>query len=180
MAGTVPRGATPEEDDRLEFGLCASAKEAEEHRLLVEAVLEALTPVCEGAPAATPAEIVRLATVSHLTTRVSGRLRGPAPSALELVGHLHPTPAVGGLPRRRALRAIAELEGFDRGLYAGPVGWVGAGGDGEWAVALRCAALDGPRARLWAGAGIVAGSDPESEWYETEAKLAAMLGVLTR
>jgi isochorismate synthase len=178
MAGTVARGATPEEDERLALGLSASAKDAEEHRLLVEAVLEALAPVCDGPPAATAAEIVRLATVSHLTTRVCGGLREPAPSALELAGLLHPTPAVGGLPRRPALRAIAELEGFDRGLYAGPVGWVGAGGDGEWAVALRGAELDGSRARLVAGAGIVAGSDPEAEWAETEAKLATMLAAV--
>jgi menaquinone-specific isochorismate synthase len=178
MAGTVARGATPDEDERLALGLSASAKDAEEHRLLVEAVLEALAPVCDGPPVATAAEIVRLATVSHLTTRVSGRLRRPAPSALELVGLLHPTPAVGGLPRRPALRAIAELEGFDRGLYAGPVGWVGAGGDGEWAVALRGAELDGSRARLVAGAGIVAGSDPDAEWAETEAKLATMLAAV--
>jgi menaquinone-specific isochorismate synthase len=178
MAGTVARGATPDEDERLTVGLRASTKDAEEHRLLVEAVLEALTPVCDGPLAATGAEIVRLATVSHLTTRVSGRLGEPAPSALELVGHLHPTPAVGGLPRRPALRAIAELERFDRGLYAGPVGWVGADGDGEWAVALRGAELDGSRARLVAGAGIVAGSDPDAEWAETQAKLATMLAAV--
>ncbi len=178
MAGTVARGATPDEDDRLAADLCASAKDAEEHRLLVEAVLDALAPVCDGWPVATAAQIIRLATVSHLTTRVSGHLRAPAPSALELVGRLHPTPAVGGLPRRRALRAIAELEGFDRGLYAGPVGWVGADGDGEWAVALRSAELDGSRARLVAGAGIVAGSDPDAEWDETQAKLATMLAAV--
>jgi menaquinone-specific isochorismate synthase len=178
MAGTVARGATPDEDERLTVGLRASAKDAEEHRLLVEAVLEALTPVCDGPLAATAADIVRLATVSHLTTRVCGRLREPAPSALELVGHLHPTPAVGGLPRRPALRAIAELERFDRGLYAGPVGWVGADGDGEWAVALRGAELNGSRARLVAGAGIVAGSDPDAEWAETQAKLATMLAAV--
>jgi isochorismate synthase len=109
---------------------------------------------------------------------VSGVLREPAPSALALAGLLHPTPAVGGLPRAEALAAIAALEGFDRGLYAGPVGWVDANGDGEWAVALRGAHLDGPRARLVAGAGIVAGSDPDAEWAETEAKLRPMLAAV--
>ena len=178
MAGSVPRGADREEDERLAGGLSTSGKEAAEHRLLVDDVLAALAPVCVGAPAAAAAEVVRLATVSHLATEVTGRLADPAPSALALAGRLHPTPAVGGVPRAEALRSIAVLEGFERGLYAGPVGWVDAAGDGEWAVALRSATLDGPVARLAAGAGIVAGSDPEAEWRETEAKLAPMLAAL--
>src|SRR5581483_4457632 len=168
MAGSVRRGATPEEDEALTAGLRRSVKEAEEHRLLVDAVVAALAPVCAGRPAAGEPEVVRFPTVSHLATRVSGVLRRPAPSALALAGLLHPTPAVGGLPRAAALATIAALEGFDRGLYAGPVGWVDAAGDGEWAVALRGAQLDGRRARLVAGAGIVAGSDPDAEWAETE------------
>jgi menaquinone-specific isochorismate synthase len=178
MAGTVRRGATPEEDDVLTAGLRRSVKEAEEHRLLVEAVVAALAPVCVGPPTAGEPDVIRFPTVSHLATRVSGVLRRPAPSALALAGLLHPTPAVGGLPRPEALATIAALEGFDRGLYAGPVGWVDAAGDGEWAVALRGAQLDGPRARLVAGAGIVAGSDPEAEWAETEVKLRPMLAAV--
>ena len=178
MAGTVRRGADPAEDDALTAGLLRSVKEAEEHRLLVEAVVAALAPVCVGPPAAGDPDVVRFPTVSHLATRVSGVLRRPAPSALALAGLLHPTPAVGGLPRAEALATIAALEGFDRGLYAGPVGWVDAAGDGEWAVALRGAQLDGPRARLVAGAGIVAGSDPDAEWAETEAKLRPMLAAV--
>jgi len=178
MAGTVRRGADPAEDDALTAGLLRSVKEAEEHRLLVQAVVAALAPVCIGPPAAGDPDVVRFPTVSHLATRVSGVLRRPAPSALALAGLLHPTPAVGGLPRAEALATIAALEGFDRGLYAGPVGWVDAAGDGEWAVALRGALLDGPRARLLAGAGIVAGSDPDAEWAETEAKLRPMLAAV--
>jgi menaquinone-specific isochorismate synthase len=178
MAGTVRRGSTPEEDDALTAELRRSVKEAEEHRLLVEAVVEALAPVCAGPPLAGEPDVVRFPTVSHLATRVTGVLRRPAPSALALAGLLHPTPAVGGLPRAEALATIAALEGFDRGLYAGPVGWVDAAGDGEWAVALRGAQLDGARARLVAGAGIVAGSDPDAEWAETEAKLRPMLAAL--
>ena len=178
MAGTVPRGATPEEDDALTAGLRRSVKEAEEHRLLVEAVVSALAPACVAPPTAGEPDVVRFPTVSHLATRVSGVRRRPAPSALALAGLLHPTPAVGGLPRAEALATIAALEQFDRGLYAGPVGWVDATGDGEWAVALRGAQLDGPRARLAAGAGIVAGSDPEAEWAETEAKLRPMLAAI--
>jgi len=178
MAGTVQRGATPEEDEALTATLRRSVKEAEEHRLLVEAVVSALAPVCVGPPEAGEPDVVRFPTVAHLATRVSGVLREPAPSALALAGLLHPTPAVGGLPRVEALAAIAALEEFDRGLYAGPVGWVDANGDGEWAVALRGAQLDGRRARLAAGAGIVAGSDPEAEWAETEAKLRPMLAAV--
>ncbi len=178
MAGTVARGSTPPEDDALVDALSHSAKEAEEHSLLVEAVVDALAPLCAEGPEAAAAEVVRLPTVSHLATRVRGRLAAPAPSVLSLAGKLHPTPAVGGLPRPAALAAIATLEGFDRGLYAGPVGWVDASGEGEWAVALRGAELDGSRARLVAGAGIVAGSDPDAEWDETEAKLQAMLSAV--
>ena len=178
MAGTVRRGATPEEDDALTATLRRSVKEAEEHRLLVEAVVSALAPVCVEPPSAGEPDVVRFPTVSHLATRVSGVLREPAPSALALAGLLHPTPAVGGLPRSGALATIAALEEFSRGLYAGPVGWVDATGDGEWAVALRGAHLDGPRARLSAGAGIVAGSDPDAEWAETEAKLRPMLAAV--
>ncbi|MDQ1496817.1 MAG: menaquinone-specific isochorismate synthase [Actinomycetota bacterium] len=178
MAGTVRRGTTPEEDDALTAGLRRSVKEAEEHRLLVEAVVAALAPVCVEAPVAGEPDVVRFPTVSHLATRVSGVLRTPAPSALTLAGLLHPTPAVGGLPRSEALATISALEGFDRGLYAGPVGWVDAAGDGEWAVALRGAQLQGRLARLVAGAGIVAGSDPEAEWAETEVKLRPMLAAV--
>jgi menaquinone-specific isochorismate synthase len=178
MAGTVRRGTTPEEDDALTAGLRRSVKEAEEHRLLVEAVVAALAPVCVEAPVAGEPDVVRFPTVSHLATRVSGVLRTPAPSALALAGLLHPTPAVGGLPRSEALATISALEGFDRGLYAGPVGWVDAAGDGEWAVALRGAQLQGRLARLVAGAGIVAGSDPEAEWAETEVKLRPMLAAV--
>jgi len=109
---------------------------------------------------------------------VTAQLTEPLPSALELAGLLHPTPAVGGVPRDLALAVLAELEPFARGPYAGPVGWVDAAGDGEWAIAIRCATLTGAGARLVAGAGIVAGSDPQAEWAETEWKLAAVLGAL--
>jgi menaquinone-specific isochorismate synthase len=180
MAGTVPRGHTVEDDRRLASLLASSAKDMGEHGLVVDAVLDALGPVCRGLHAGDGPDVVRLATVSHLATTVTGRLRTPAPSALALTRLLHPTPAVGGIPRRDALATIAELESFDRGLYAGPVGWVDSRGDGEWAVALRGAAIDGARARLAAGAGIVAGSDPDAEWAETQAKFEPMLQALVR
>jgi len=180
MAGTVPRGHTVEDDRRLASLLASSTKDMGEHALVVDAVLDALRPVCRGLHAGDGPDVVRLATVSHLATTVTGRLRTPAPSALALARLLHPTPAVGGIPRREALATIAELESFDRGLYAGPVGWVDSRGDGEWAVALRGAVIDGARARLAAGAGIVAGSDPDAEWAETQAKFEPMLQALVR
>jgi menaquinone-specific isochorismate synthase len=111
---------------------------------------------------------------------VRGQLAEPALSALAIARLLHPTPAVGGTPTADALAAIGTLEGFDRGRYAGPVGWVDARGNGEWAIALRCAELDGTRARLVAGAGIVDGSDPAAEWSETQVKLEPMLRALIR
>jgi menaquinone-specific isochorismate synthase len=177
MAGTVPRGATAAAEASGLARLTGSDKEAVEHRLVVDAVTEGLAKVADRVEVAA-AEVVRLATVAHLATQVTAELTEPLPSALELAGLLHPTPAVGGCPLDAAMAAIAALEPFDRGRYAGPVGWVDAAGDGEWAVALRCAALDGRRARLLAGAGIVPGSDPDAEWAETEDKLRAVLEVL--
>jgi menaquinone-specific isochorismate synthase len=179
MAGTAPRGSTPADDDRLVATLVSSPKEAEEHAMVVDAVRSALETVCGEVVADAGPEAVRFSSVTHLATSVAGHLDGDrCPSALALAGLLHPTPAVAGLPLPEALAAIARLESFERGLYAGPVGWVDARGDGDWAVALRCASLEGARARLAAGAGIVADSDPDAEWAETEAKLEPMLAAL--
>jgi len=180
LAGSAPRGDGPEADARLALDLLASPKEQEEHRLVVEAVVEALAPVCDALVADTGPTVVAMANVQHLATAVHGHLRPPGPSALALAGRLHPTPAVGGTPRGAALAAIARWEGLDRGRYAGPVGWVDARGDGQWAVAIRTAELDGHRARLVAGAGIVAGSHPEAELAETELKLQALLSAVAR
>jgi menaquinone-specific isochorismate synthase len=179
MAGSVERGGSRADDKRLTSVLRSSPKERDEHRLVVEDVEARLRPLCRDIAIRGP-HVVGLSSVAHLTTTLAGRLHRPVPSALELVGHLHPTPAVGGEPRDVALRTIAQLEGFDRGLYAGPVGWVDARGDGDWAVALRCAQVDGRRAVLSAGAGIVAGSEPDAEWAETQAKLEPMLRALVR
>jgi menaquinone-specific isochorismate synthase len=179
MAGTVERGGSRAEDKRLVAALRSSPKELDEHRLVVEDVRGRLGRLCQEVFVKGP-ELVGLSSVTHLATTVTGRLNLPAPSALAIAGVLHPTPAVGGLPREDALATIAELEGFDRGQYAGPVGWVDGRGDGDWAVALRCAHVDGRRAVLSAGAGIVAGSDPEAEWAETQAKLEPMMRALVR
>jgi len=178
MAGTVASGGTADAEARRLAWLRTSDKTAAEHHVVVDAVAETLTKVADQVDV-NPAEVVRLPTVAHLATRVTARLTEPLPSAFELAGLLHPTPAVAGVPRDLALAVLDELEPFARGAYAGPVGWVDAAGDGEWAVAIRCATLTGAGARLVAGAGIVAGSDPEAEWAETEWKLAAVLGALT-
>jgi isochorismate synthase len=158
--------------------LLASAKDREEHAIVVEAVAEVLAPRCERLTWDLEPVLRETPNVWHLSTRFEGALRGSAPSALDLALALHPTPAVGGAPRTAALAAIAEFEPFDRGAYAGPVGWVDAAGDGEFAIALRCALLEGERATLYAGAGVVAGSIAASEVDETERKFQAFLDAL--
>jgi menaquinone-specific isochorismate synthase len=173
-------GTTVADSDEALLALAASVKDTREHRFVVDGIVDVLDPRCRELHRDAVPEVAVFGPVAHLATPVRGRLTAPAPSALDLARLLHPTPAVGGTPRRAALDAIRELEGFDRGRYAGPVGWVDARGDGEWAIALRGAELDGARARLVAGAGIVAGSDPEAEWAETQAKLEPMLRALVR
>jgi isochorismate synthase len=178
LAGTAPRAGDPDEDRSNAEALLGSSKDREEHAIVVEAVAATLAGRCDDLR--WDAEPVLQATpnVWHLSTRFEGELRDPATTVLDLVLELHPTPAVGGTPRVAALAAIADLEAFDRGAYAGPVGWVDAAGDGEFAIALRCALLDGERATLYAGAGIVRDSDPVAELDETERKFRAFLDAL--
>jgi isochorismate synthase len=178
LAGSAPRSGDREEDRANAEALAASSKDREEHAIVVDAVAETLRPLCEDLTWDREPVLRETANVWHLSTRFCGILREPAPSALDLVAALHPTPAVAGTPRGAALDLIGELEPFDRGRYAGPVGWVDANGDGEWAIALRCAELRGDRAILYAGAGIVAGSIPERELDETERKFRAFLDAL--
>ena len=173
LAGTAPRGDDNASDATLGQMLLASAKDLAEHRPAVASVRQVLQPLVRGLDVDEEPTLLRLANVQHLATHVRGRLSQPR-SALELAGRLHPTAAVGGTPTVAALQMIAELERIDRGRYAGPVGWVDADGNGEFAIALRCAQLDGARARLFAGAGIVADSLPEAELEETRLKLRAM------
>jgi menaquinone-specific isochorismate synthase len=173
-------GTTVADSDEALLALAASVKDTREHRFVVDGIVDVLGPRCAELHADAVPDVAVFGPVAHLATPIRGRLASPAPSALELARLLHPTPAVGGTPRGAALAAIRELEAFDRGRYAGPVGWVDARGDGEWAIALRGAELDGARARLVAGAGIVAGSDPAAEWAETQAKLEPMLRALVR
>lgn len=178
LAGSAPRSGDPVEDAASAARLLASAKDREEHALVVEDVEAALAPLCEELHRPHEPEPLGTANVWHLATPFRGRLRPEVRSVLDLVAALHPTPAVGGSPRRAALAALPELEPIDRGWYAGPVGWVDADGDGEWAIALRCAELTGRTARVFAGAGIVADSDPAAELDETERKFRALLDAL--
>jgi isochorismate synthase len=178
LAGSAPRSGDPEEDRHRGRELRASPKNREEHAIVVEAVAETLSPYCERLGWDPEPVLLATANVWHLATRFTGTLREPAADVLELVAALHPTPAVGGAPRAAALGAIARLEPFERGSYAGPVGWIDADGDGEWAIALRCAEIVGDRATLYAGAGIVGASDADDEVEETERKFRAFLDSL--
>ena len=178
LAGSAPRSGDPIVDRANADRLIASAKDREEHAVVVEAVAEALEPLCVSLAWDREPVLQETPNVWHLSTRFRGHLGDPAPSALDLALALHPTPAVGGAPADAARDVLAQLEGFDRGSYAGPVGWVDADGNGEWAIALRCALLEGERATLYAGAGIVGASDPEAEVDETDRKFRAFLDAL--
>ncbi len=176
LAGTVARDEDAAVDAQLARGLLTSTKDLREHSLAVASVQQALGPVC-GALHTDGPRLLGLHNVQHLATEFIGRLHDDT-SSLALAQLLHPTAAVGGTPRAEALEASARLEQLDRGRYAAPVGWTDASGDGEWAIALRCAEIDGTRARLFAGAGVVAGSRPEDELQETWLKLGAMQDAL--
>ncbi|HSI40805.1 MAG TPA: isochorismate synthase [Xanthobacteraceae bacterium] len=178
LAGSARRLADPAEDQAAAAALLRSAKDRREHAAVVEAVLDELAPFCRelGAPQGTV--LASTATMWHLGTRIEGRLKDAATPSVALAAALHPTPAVCGVPRERAARAIAELEPQARDFYAGAVGWCDGRGDGRWHVAIRCAEIAGNEARLYAGAGIVEGSDPVGETEETAAKFAALLGAL--
>ena len=178
LAGTAPRSADPARDRDLGAALLDSMKERREHRLVAEAVADSLSPFCATLEVDPQPALMATATLWHLHTAIRGRLRPGAPDALTLAAALHPTPAVCGTPPAAALSLIRELEPFDRRFYAGIVGWVDARGDGEWVISLRCAEIMGRTARLYAGAGIVAGSEPAAEDRETDVKFRAMLRAL--
>ncbi len=178
LAGSAPRGASREADRALAAALLASAKDAAEHAIVVRRLVEVLADCCGQVQAPAAPQIVATRSVQHLATPITARRTTRGPSLLELVGRLHPTPAVAGAPAAEALRWLAATEGLDRGWYSGPVGWIDAEGNGEFVVALRSALLRGREAHAYAGAGIVAGSDPEAEYAETDCKLRSVLGPL--
>jgi isochorismate synthase len=177
LAGSIARGTTPELDRQLGEELLASAKDRAEHEFVVRAICDELIEVCGGRVTTGPLSLMKLRNIQHLFTPIVGRVaRGRG--ILDLVERLHPTPAMGGTPREPALAMIRRFEGLDRGWYASPVGWMDAHGEGEFTVAIRSALLHGTAASLFAGCGIVAGSDPEREYAESCLKLRPMLSVL--
>ncbi|MEV0675457.1 isochorismate synthase [Actinosynnema sp. NPDC050436] len=181
LAGSLPRVADEEENRRRVAALLASAKDRAEHAHVADQVAEVLGRFCVDLDVPAEPTVIGTPTMWHLSTRISGRLADPADpasSALALAEALHPTPAVCGVPVGAARDAIADLEPFDRGYYAGLVGWTDHAGDGEWAVTIRTAEVSDATVRLFAGAGIVAGSDPDAEVAETAAKLHTMLRAL--
>ena len=177
LAGSTRRSSDPAVDDHLGEQLLRSDKDRREHEIVAARIAGALRPHSVWVEAGSEPEIVKVANIQHLATPVVAQLAEPR-SAVELAGMLHPTPAVGGEPWPAARAAIAELEEMDRGWYAGPVGWMDATEDGEFCVALRSALLRDREARLYAGVGVVAGSDPAAELAETEIKLDALLPLL--
>ncbi len=177
LAGSTRRSADPAVDDHLGEALMRSDKDREEQGIVTRRIAQALRPHAVWVTAAPEPVVVRIANIQHLATPIRAQLSKPL-GAMALAALLHPTPAVGGEPFEVAERLIPELEGFDRGWYAGPVGWTDANGDGELCVALRCALLRGALAHCYAGVGVVRDSEPAAELAETEMKLQALLPVL--
>jgi len=177
LAGSTRRSADPAVDDHLGEALLRSDKNRQEQAIVVRRIAAALRPHSVWVTAAPEPVVVRIANIQHLATPIRAQLSRPL-EAMALAALLHPTPAVGGEPFAAAERLIPRLEGFDRGWYAGPVGWTDANGDGELCVALRCALLRGPLAHCYAGVGVVRDSEPAAELAETEIKLDALLPVL--
>ena len=177
VAGSIRRGADAAEDAALAAELLASEKDREEQSIVVDSIRDQLAPIADTLEVAPEPSVMRLRFVQHLATVITGSLP-EARGLLSIGALLHPTPAVGGAPRDVALALLDEHEGFDRGWYAGPIGWLAADGDGELCVALRCGIVDHTRATLFAGCGIVADSDPEAEWEESRIKLRAVVSAL--
>ncbi len=174
LAGSARRGETEEEDEQLGLELLQSEKNNSEHTIVVAMVREALRNHCTNVNVTALPELLKLKNLQHLKTAIAGELI-PGRCILDVMADLHPTPAVGGFPRHAALEAIRNTEELDRGWYAGPLGWIGAGGHGEFAVALRSGLIDGSKATLFAGCGIVANSDPQAEYAECGLKFQVML-----
>lgn len=182
LAGTTPRTGDPNTDNELASKLISSMKDQVEHRVVIDVIHDMLLPFCSYLDWEPQPSVIQVANVQHLGTLIEGHLSDEHPPLLELARMLCPTPALGGHPRLEALEIIAQLEGFDRKNYGGAVGWVDANGNGTWAVAIRCAELSDDRksARIIAGGGIVAASDPAAELAETQAKFQAMLSAIVR
>ena len=173
LAGSFPRGNSPGAEERFATELVQSGKETHEHDLVVEAIVNSLEEVGASVDVG-ERSIHRVHAVQHLRTPIRGTHEG-LPHVLRVVDKVHPTPAVAGIPRDRAIEAIRDIESFDRGWYAAPIGWFDRAGDGEFAIGIRSAAFRGAEGRLFAGAGIVEDSDPQEEWDELQLKYRSML-----
>lgn len=179
LAGTAIRDLTnPQSDQIIAQQLLESKKDQQEHAIVIENIIEALAPFCDSIEAAKTPHLISTATLWHLSTEIRGQLKAPYADALTLALAIHPTPAVCGHPTKEARDHIEAIEQQDRGFFAGAVGWINREGDGEWAVAIRCAHYHNQRLRLSAGAGIVIGSDPVLERIETGNKLRTLLNAL--
>lgn len=177
VAGSIRRGNSPAEDEALAGELLGSAKDQSEHAFVLEEICARMAPLAATLDFDAAPQLLRLPNIQHLRTRISGKLRAGR-GVLEMVAALHPTPAVGGVPARPALTFLRAAEGFERGWYAAPLGWVNAAGEGDFAVAIRSGLFRGESVTLFGGAGIVAHSDPQKEWDETGLKMRFLLEAL--
>ncbi|MGB3072524.1 MAG: isochorismate synthase [Ottowia sp.] len=176
LAGSIPRHADPAEDKARREGLAVSEKDLREHGYVVRDIVRILKAHCDDLEVPDGPSVIGTDALWHLSTFITGRLKNPEATALDLACALHPTPAICGYPTAVAFQHIKELEPFEREYFAGLVGWQRENGDGEWALTLRCARYDGQRTlRLYAGAGTVAGSDPDSEIRETATKMETFM-----
>lgn len=178
LAGSAKRQQNKAQDIAISQQLKNSQKDSYEHSLVIDDIKQILTPLCQQLDVPSDPELCSTAAMWHLSTQIKGQLWNKKMSALQLACLLHPTPAVCGSPSKDARKLISLLEDFDRGLFTGMVGWCNEDGDGEWVVTIRCGIVKDKLVRLFAGAGIVKGSCPESEWLETQAKLGTMLTAL--
>jgi isochorismate synthase len=178
LAGSARRQRDAAADSAAAAALARSDKDRREHAIVADFILDTLAPYCRELSAPEGTTLTSTASMWHLGTRIEGELKDAGISSAELAAALHPTPAVCGLPRARAQALIGEIEPYDRDFYAGAVGWCDAAGDGAWYVSIRCAEIAGATARLYAGAGIVPGSDPLAEADETAAKFGALMQAL--
>ncbi|MBI2332847.1 MAG: isochorismate synthase [Chloroflexi bacterium] len=177
LAGSIRRGDFPREDETLGQQLLDSAKDQSEHHFVVEQIREKMLPLANSLNIDPEPRLMRLPNIFHLRTNITGTLH-PNQNIMNIIAALHPTPAVGGVPSEAALNAIRELEGFERGWYAAPIGWVDANGDGDFVVAIRSGLFRDKEITLFGGAGIVANSDPQKEWDETGLKIRFLLNAL--
>ncbi|MEM5598329.1 chorismate-binding protein [Niallia circulans] len=178
MSGRVNcEGKNKEEDDTFAQALLSDSKNREEHNYVVKMIKNAMEEVCSTVEMPSNPKILKMRDIQHLYTPVSGKVK-ETESLISFIRLLHPTPALGGFPREEALKVIREVEGLDRGMYGAPIGWLDYQGNGEFAVSIRSGLIDGNAATIIAGCGIVADSDPESEYVETAIKFKPMLTAL--